>query len=308
MPIKVKDELPAIDALLSENVFVMPASRANSQDIRPMRLGILNLMPNKVETEVQLIRLLANTPLQISLDLIRLDEHRPKNTPEQHLNNFYQYFSDVQHKNYDGIIVTGAPLGKIDFESVTYWPQLTRVFDWAERHVTSSMFICWAAHAALYHHYGLCKQVSEYKHFGVFRHQTLSPYEKLTRGFDDYFWAPQSRYAEMCWQDVAIHPQLLTLATSKETGAYLVRNEKGSQVFVTGHPEYDRTTLDIEYKRDLSAGLSPALPENYYPDNDPEKTPNKAWRAHAYLLMCNWLNYYVYQETPYDLDTPLTLN
>ncbi|MBQ4844969.1 homoserine O-succinyltransferase [Pseudoalteromonas sp. MMG005] len=302
MPITVKDELPAIVQLRQENVFVMPKSRAKSQEIRPMRLAILNLMPNKVETEVQFIRLLANSPLQVNVDLLRLDTHRSSENSEQHLDMFYRYFSDVKNQNYDALIVTGAPLAHLEYEDVTYWNELQVFFDWAEGHVTSTLFSCWAAHAGLFHHHGLKRTLKKNKLCGVFKHRCYFEHGALTRGFDDEFVVPHSRYGHIDEEKIRQTEDLITLAGSERVGAYLVKNQSGSQVYLTGHPEYDADTLQKEYRRDLEKGPDAAMPEGYFPDNNADKTPSKTWQSHAFLLFSNWLNYYVYQTTPYDIN------
>ena len=302
MPIKVIDQLPAVEALSAENVFVMTESRAAAQDIRPLRIAILNLMPNKIVTEIQLLRLLANSPLQLDIELIRIDDHVSKHTPESHLNCFYRYFSDVQGQKYDGLIITGAPLGLVDYEDVTYWQQFGEILRWADTHVTSTLFLCWAAHAALYHYYGLQREIRGEKLSGVYWQDVVQPFSPLLRGFDQQFLVPHSRYAQVPKQKYQQHDDLHILAEADVTGAYLLQNSSGSRIFVTGHPEYDLTTLDDEYQRDLAAGLAPRLPENYYRNNDPDQGPLKLWQAHAFLLFSNWLNYYVYQATPFDLN------
>ncbi|EHR40189.1 MAG: homoserine O-succinyltransferase [Alishewanella agri] len=302
MPIKVIDQLPAVEALSAENVFVMTESRAAAQDIRPLRIAILNLMPNKIVTEIQLLRLLANSPLQLDIELIRIDDHVSKHTPESHLNCFYRYFSDVQGQKYDGLIITGAPLGLVDYEDVTYWQQFGEILRWADTHVTSTLFLCWAAHAALYHYYGLQREIRGEKLSGVYWQDVVQPFSPLLRGFDQQFLVPHSRYAQVPKQKYQQHDDLHILAEADVTGAYLLQNSSGSRIFVTGHPEYDLTTLDDEYQRDLAAGLAPRLPENYYRNNDPAQGPLKLWQAHAFLLFSNWLNYYVYQATPFDLN------
>lgn len=302
MPIKVIDQLPAVEALSAENVFVMTESRAAAQDIRPLRIAILNLMPNKIVTEIQLLRLLANSPLQLDIELIRIDDHVSKHTPESHLNCFYRYFSDVQGQKYDGLIITGAPLGLVDYEDVTYWQQFGEILRWADTHVTSTLFLCWAAHAALYHYYGLQREIRGEKLSGVYWQDVVQPFSPLLRGFDQQFLVPHSRYAQVPKQKYQQHDDLHILAEADVTGAYLLQNSSGSRIFVTGHPEYDLTTLDDEYQRDLAAGLAPRLPENYYRNNDPTQGPLKLWQAHAFLLFSNWLNYYVYQATPFDLN------
>ena len=302
MPVKVIDQLPAVEALSAENVFVMTESRAAAQDIRPLRVAILNLMPNKIVTEIQLLRLLANSPLQLDIELLRIDDHVSKHTPESHLNCFYRYFSDVQQQKYDGLIITGAPLGLVDYEDVTYWQQFGEILRWADTHVTSTLFLCWAAHAALYHYYGLQREIRGEKLSGVYWQQITQPVSPLVRGFDDQFLVPHSRYAQVPKQKYQQHADLHVLAEADVTGAYLLQNSSGSRIFVTGHPEYDLTTLDDEYKRDVAASIAAKIPENYYRNNDPLQGPQKLWQAHAFLLFSNWLNYYVYQATPFDID------
>ncbi|WP_404394414.1 homoserine O-succinyltransferase [Pseudoalteromonas phenolica] len=302
MPITVKDELPAIATLRQENVFVMPKSRARTQEIRPMRLAILNLMPNKVETEVQFIRLLANTPLQVNVDLLRLDTHRSSENSEQHLDMFYRYFSDVKDENYDAMIITGAPLAHLEYDDVIYWQELKELFDWAENHVTSTLFSCWAAHAGLYHHYDLKRELRDDKLCGVFKHRCLFEHGALTRGFDDEFLVPHSRYGHIELEQIQQTPELAVLAGSEKVGAYLIKNQSGSQVFLTGHPEYDADTLQKEYLRDLAKSPDAPKPEGYFPNDDDNQKPCKTWQSHAFLLFSNWLNYYVYQTTPYDIN------
>lgn len=302
MPITVRDQLPAINTLRQENVFVMPQSRAQTQEIRPMRLAILNLMPNKVETEVQFIRLLANSPLQVNVELLRLDTHRSKNTSEQHLDMFYKYFSEVKNENYDAMIVTGAPLAHLEYSDVAYWQELKEIFDWAEQHVTSTLFSCWAAHAGLFHHYGLKRKLKVKKLCGVFKHQRYFEHAALTRGFDDEFLVPHSRYGHINEADIANHSQLEVIAGSPEVGAFLIKNKSGSQVYLTGHPEYDADTLKKEYLRDLEKDQNAPKPNNYFPNDDASAKPSKTWQSHAFLLFSNWLNYYVYQTTPYDIN------
>ena len=280
----------------------MSEHRAANQEIRPMEMAILNLMPNKIETEVQILRMLSNTPLQLNVDLVRIHANPSKNTPNSHLESFYRLFDDIKGKQYDGLIVTGAPLGLVDYEDVNYWDKICEVFDWAQKNVVSTMFLCWAAHAALYHHYGLNRQIRANKLSGVYRHDVLQPHEKLTRGFDDEFWAPHSRYAEVTKTDYQAVKGLQILGESSEAGVYLVASEDKRQVFVTGHPEYDPTTLDDEYQRDVNAGLSPDVPLNYYRNDNPNNAPSSKWRSHGSLLFNNWINYYVYQITPFQLD------
>jgi len=302
MPIKIPDLLPALTVLGQENIFVMSEHRAVNQDIRPMNMAILNLMPNKIETEIQILRMLSNTPLQINIDLVRIHANPSKNTPSAHLESFYRLFDDIKDKQYDGMIITGAPLGLKNYEEVSYWQKIQEVFDWAQENVVSTMYLCWAAHAALYHHYGLSRQVRDEKLSGVYAHQTQYPNEKLTRGFDDEFYVPHSRYAQVSKEDYQSVSSLNILAESALAGVYLVASEDKRQVFITGHPEYDPSTLDEEYKRDVSAGINPKVPCNYYQDNNPNQLPRIKWRSHGSLLFNNWVNYYVYQITPYQLD------
>jgi homoserine O-succinyltransferase len=302
MPITVKDELPAIARLRQENVFVMPKTRAKTQEIRPMRLAILNLMPNKVETEVQFIRLLANSPLQVNVELLRLDTHRSSDNSEQHLDTFYRYFSEVKGNNYDALIITGAPLAHLEYDDVAYWDEFTAILDWAEQHVTSTIFSCWAAHAALYHHYKIKRDLKADKLCGVFTHQCYFDHGALTRGFDDTFLVPHSRYGHINTNKIIACEELVILAGSERVGAYLFKNKSGSQVFITGHPEYDADSLKAEYNRDCKKKPDATKPENYFPDDDATKQPSKTWQSHAFLLFSNWLNYYVYQTTPYDIN------
>lgn len=302
MPIKIPDQLPALSILGNENIFVMSEHRAANQEIRPMEMAILNLMPNKIETEVQILRMLSNTPLQINIDLVRIHANPSKNTPTSHLESFYRLFDDIKGKQYDGLIVTGAPLGLMDYEDVSYWHKIQEVFDWAQDNVVSTMYLCWAAHAALYHHHGLNRQIRENKLSGVYRHDVLLPHEKLMRGFDDEFSVPHSRFGEVTEADYQSIDSLNILAKSEQAGVYLVASEDKRQVFVTGHPEYDPTTLDDEYRRDLAADLAPDIPVNYYRENNPDNAPTSKWRSHGSLLFNNWINYYVYQITPYQLD------
>ncbi|MGQ8817202.1 homoserine O-succinyltransferase MetA [Serratia sp. NA_13] len=301
MPIRVPDELPAVSFLRNENVFVMTSSRAKTQEIRPLKVLILNLMPKKIETENQFLRLLSNSSLQIDIQLLRIDSRESKNTPAEHLNNFYCDFEDIQDENFDGLIVTGAPLGLVDFCDVAYWPQIERVIDWAKNHVTSTLFVCWAVQAALNILYGIPKMTREVKLSGVYQHQTLQQHTLLTRGFDDTFLAPHSRYADFPTEIIRQYTDLDILAESEQTGAYLFASKDKRLAFVTGHPEYDALTLAGEYSRDNDAGLNPVVPLNYFPDDNPELTPKASWRSHGHLLFANWLNYYVYQITPYDL-------
>ncbi|GGD66667.1 homoserine O-acetyltransferase MetA [Lacimicrobium alkaliphilum] len=301
MPICIPGELPAQDVLSEENIFVMESNRAVNQDIRPLQVGILNLMPNKIETEVQLLRLLSNTPLQISVDLIRIDTEAPKNTPKAHMDAFYHQFEDVVNKKYDGLIVTGAPLAMLDYEQVKYWDKMQVVMDWARRHVQSTLFLCWAAHAAVYHYFGLNRFLRESKLSGVYAHQVKQEHDELLRGFDPIFNAPHSRFGEVALDDYDSQPELDILASSEQAGAYIVASKDKRMVFVTGHPEYDSDTLAQEYYRDLKAGIKPELPDNYFLNDDPAQPPVMSWRSHGSLLFTNWLNYYVYQITPYNL-------
>ncbi|GEA11729.1 homoserine O-succinyltransferase [Alteromonas sp. KUL49] len=302
MPIRIPEQLPAQDVLLGENIFTMDSDRAANQDIRPLEVGILNLMPNKIETEIQLLRLLSNTPLQINVDLIRIDNQAPKNTPQSHMDAFYHSFSDIAQKRYDGLIVTGAPLAMLQYEDVKYWDTMTTIMEWAKRHVQSTLYLCWGAHAAMYHFYGVTRQLRETKFSGVYEHSVKAPRNELMRGFDPVFWAPHSRYGHI---DEAIYDGvegLNVIAASKEVGAYIVASEDKRMVFVTGHPEYDPDTLKDEFSRDIAAGQTPDVPVNYFPCNDPSLPPMVRWRSHGSLFFTNWLNYYVYQTTPYDLN------
>ncbi|MFJ5333135.1 homoserine O-acetyltransferase MetA [Pectobacterium versatile] len=301
MPIRVPDELPAVNFLRNENVFVMTSSRAKTQEIRPLKVLVLNLMPKKIETENQFLRLLSNSPLQIDIQLLRIDSRESKNTPTEHLNNFYCNFDDIQDENFDGLIVTGAPLGLVDFCDVVYWPQIARVIEWAKEHVTSTLFVCWAVQAALNILYGIPKMTRKEKLSGVYLHQTLQPHALLTRGFDETFLAPHSRYADFPADVIRQHTDLEILVESEQAGAYLFVSKDKRLAFVTGHPEYDVLTLAGEFFRDCDAGLDPTVPVNYFPDDNPELAPKASWRSHGHLLFVNWLNYYVYQITPYDL-------
>lgn len=301
MPVKIPASLPARTTLEGENVFVMGEERAARQDIRPMRVAILNLMPTKVATETQILRLIGNTALQVDVTLLRTGTHAARHTSADHLLEHYRCIDEVRGEKFDGLIVTGAPIEHLPFEAVDYWPELTRIFDWAATDVVSTFFICWGAQAALYHHYGIPKHALPQKLFGVFEHRVLAPTERLLRGFDDRFLAPHSRHTEVRRADIERVPTLRVLADSEEAGVYLVGSNDGRQVFVTGHSEYDPTTLKAEYDRDREQGAPIAVPRNYYPDDDPSRPPRVRWRGHANLLYANWLNYYVYQVTPYDL-------
>ena len=302
MPIKIPDRLPAADILRHENIFVMSEARAASQEIRPLKVLLLNLMPKKIETETQFLRLLSNTPLQVDVELLRIDNRPTKNTPTEHLDTFYRQFETIKHRNFDGLIVTGAPLGLVQFEDVLYWEEIQTIMSWAKTHVTSTMFICWAAQAGLKLIYDLPKRTRKEKLSGVYLHDTLDLHHPLLRGFDDHFFAPHSRYADFPTDFLNQHTDVDILASSKEAGVYLAATKDNRNVFVTGHPEYDPLTLHNEYVRDLEQGGEPKLPVHYYPDNDPTKKPLGKWRSHGHLLFCNWLNYCVYQQTPYDLE------
>ncbi|EAA8046679.1 homoserine O-succinyltransferase [Salmonella enterica] len=301
MPIRVLDELPAVNFLREENVFVMTTSRASGQEIRPLKVLILNLMPKKIETENQFLRLLSNSPLQVDIQLLRIDARESRNTPAEHLNNFYCNFDDICDQNFDGLIVTGAPLGLVEFNDVAYWPQIRQVLEWAKDHVTSTLFVCWAVQAALNILYGIPKQTRTDKLSGVYEHHILHPHALLTRGFDDSFLAPHSRYADFPAALIRDYTDLEILAETEEGDAYLFASKDKRIAFVTGHPEYDAHTLAGEYFRDVEAGLNLEVPYNYFPKNDPQNIPRATWRSHGNLLFTNWLNYYVYQITPYDL-------
>lgn len=301
MPIRVQNDLPVKEILEQENIFVMDEHRAVHQDIRPIRIGLLNLMPLKEDTELQILRSLSNTPLQVDVVFVNVSSHVSKNTSTSHLNKFYLPFADVKDQKFDGFIITGAPVEQIPFEEVDYWEELTEIMEWTKTHVTSTLHLCWGAQAALYYHYGIDKEPLEEKLFGVFWHRVLNRRIPLVRGFDDVFLAPHSRHTDVPAEKIRMDERLTILAESEKAGVFLSMAEEGRQIFVMGHPEYDRITLDGEYKRDLSRGLPIKKPENYYPDNDPENKPLLTWRAHGNNLYTNWLNYYVYQVTPYDM-------
>lgn len=301
MPVNIPHALPARTTLESENVFVMSESRAVHQDIRPLRIAIVNLMPTKIATETQLLRLLSNTPLQVRITLLRMDSHEARNTAREHLASFYATFDQVRDQKFDGLVVTGAPVELLPFEEVDYWPELREVMDWSATHAFSTLHVCWGAQAGLYHHYGIQKFPLPRKMFGVFQHRVLEPHSEILRGFDEEFPAPHSRHTEIRAADVHATRGLKVLAESDEAGVYLAASDDGRQVFVTGHPEYDRDTLKLEYDRDVAKGLEIAVPRNYYPANDPRKPPRMSWRSHAFLLYANWLNYCVYQRTPFDV-------
>lgn len=302
MPLNIPVTLPAVDELRKENIFVMDSDRASNQQIRPLKLLILNLMPIKIATETDLIRVLSNTPLQIEIDFLYMDTHTSKNTPQEHLDSFYKTFQEIKKSNYDGMIITGAPVEHMPFEEVNYWDEITEIFDWAKTHVTSSFFICWAAQAGLYYHYGVPKYPLEKKMFGVFEHKLNHPQNPIFRGFDDVFYVPHSRHTEVRVADIVSNPLLTLLSQSEDSGVYMVMARNGREFFITGHSEYSPNTLDTEYKRDVNKGLPIEIPRNYYPENNPEQEPVVRWRSHANLLFTNWLNYFVYQETPYDLE------
>ncbi len=302
MPIRIPDNLPARHVLEGEGIFVMEENRALSQDIRPIRIVILNLMPDKETTETQILRALSNTPIQIDIDLLRISTHESKHTSKEHLFKFYETFDDIKDRHYDGMIITGAPVEQMPYEEVDYWDELCQIMEWSKTHVYSTMHICWGAMAGLYYHYGIPKYDLPEKCFGVFEHSmTWSKPVKLFRGFNDVFFVPHSRHTELRRDDIAKIYDLRILSESPESGVYAVSDRKGRQFFITGHSEYDRFTLDGEYKRDVSLNRPIKIPKNYYPDDDPSKEPVMLWRASATLLFTNWLNYYVYQETPFDL-------
>lgn len=302
MPLNLPDKLPAIELLKKENIFVIDTSRATRQDIRPLRIVILNLMPLKITTETDLIRLLSNTPLQVEISFMKIKSHTSKNTPIEHMKAFYTDFELMREEKYDGMIITGAPVEQMDFEEVTYWDEISEIFSWAKTHVTSTLYICWAAQAGLYYHYGVPKYPLERKMFGIFEHRVLEPLHPIFRGFDDRFYVPHSRHTEVRREDILKVPELTLLSESEEAGVYMVMARGGREFFVTGHSEYSPLTLDTEYRRDLSKGLPIDMPRNYYVDDNPEKGPLVRWRAHANLLFSNWLNYFVYQETPYNIN------
>lgn len=301
MPVNIPNNLPAIDVLKKENIFVISQLRANEQDIRPLRVLILNLMPIKVTTETDLIRLLSNNPLQVEIDFLKLETHTSKNTSEEHLLMFYKGFNEVKADYYDGMIITGAPVELLDFEEVTYWREITEIFDWARTHVTSTLYICWAAQAALYHFYGVRKQQLSEKIFGVFKHTAQDKKFPLFRGFDDEFYIPHSRHTEVNKEDILKHKELTILSESDDSGVGIVASRGGREFYLTGHSEYAPYTLHNEYARDKAKGLPIKIPINYYKNNDPNNEPLVTWSGHGNLLFNNWLNYFVYQETPYDI-------
>lgn len=302
MPLNIPDQLPAIEILRKENIFVMNESRASHQDIRPLKIVILNLMPLKITTETDLLRLLSNTPLQVEIDFLKIKGHTSKNTPMEHLEAFYHEFEELNEKKYDGMIITGAPVEQLEYEEVGYWDEIKTIFDWAEKHVTSTLCICWAAQAGLFHYYGIPKHVLEKKIFGVFEHHLIKPKMPIFRGFDDVFYVPHSRHTEVRKEDIDKVEGLDVISCSDMAGVAIVKAKNGRQLFFLGHSEYSRHTLEFEYKRDLKKNLNVDIPLNYYPDDNPDKEPVMRWKSTANLLFSNWLNYYVYQETPYNLN------
>ena len=302
MPVNIPDKLPAFEVLTQENIFVMPHTKAIHQDIRPLKIGILNLMPLKIETEVHLLRLLGNTPLQVEVDLLHTATYRSRHTPDSHLDTFYTTFDEIKHKKYDGFIITGAPVEQLEFEDVAYWKELTAIMDWSRKHVTSTLYICWAAQAGLYYNHAVPKYPLDKKMFGIYSHTILEPYTALVRGFDDNFLAPHSRHTEIRREDILAKKELRLISESEEAGVFIVTNNDGREIFVTGHMEYDPLTLKNEYMRDKDKGLEISPPENYFPEEDENIHPVVRWRSHANLLFSNWLNYYVYQMTPFHLE------
>ena len=302
MPLRLPDRLPAIDLLKRENIFVMGDERAHAQDIRPLRIVILNLMPLKITTETDLIRLLSNTPLQLDINFMKLKSHTPKNTPIEHMMMFYRDFEEMRREKFDGMIITGAPVEQLEYEDVSYWAEISDIFAWARTHVTSTLYICWAAQAGLYYHYGVPKYPLQKKMFGIFRQHTLQPQMPIFRGFDDFFMMPHSRHTEILRADIEARPELTLLAESEDSGVSIVMARNGREFFVTGHLEYAPNTLDNEYKRDFGVRDDVEMPRNYYLNNDPKQGPLVTWRAHANLFYNNWINYYIYQETPYDIN------
>lgn len=303
MPIKIPNSLPATKQLRNENIFVMSETKAMHQDIRPLKIAIVNLMPTKITTETQLLRLLSNSPLQVEIDLLTMATHESKNTPDNHLKTFYKNFSDIKNTKYDGMIITGAPVEKLDFCEVDYWEELKEIMEWSKTHVTSTLHICWAAQAGLYYHYNVPKYPLPQKCSGVYKHKVKRRTAKIVRGFDSEFYAPHSRYTEVRAEDIKKVKELEILAESDEAGVYMVFTKGGRQIFVMGHSEYDAITLADEYKRDVEKGINPSIPANYFPNDDPKKAPIVRWRSHANLLFSNWLNYFVYQITPYDIES-----
>jgi homoserine O-succinyltransferase len=302
MPLRLPDKLPAIDFLKDENIFVLGNERANSQDIRPLRIAILNLMPLKITTETDLVRLLSNTPLQLDVHLMKVKAHTSKNTPVEHMQAFYRDFEEMRHEKFDGMIITGAPVEHLDYSEVNYWQEITEIFDWARTHVTSVMYICWAAQAGLFYHYGVPKYPLPKKMFGIFPQTPSNTRLPIFRGFDDVFYMPHSRHTEIRREDILRVPELSIIAESEQSGVSMVMARNGREIFVTGHSEYSPNTLATEYRRDLAKGLPIEMPVNYYRNDDPDQGPLVTWRGHGNLLFTNWLNYYVYQETPYNIE------
>lgn len=300
MPINIPEKLPVREKLREERIFVMDEDRASAQDIRPLNILILNLMPEKQKTELQLLRLLGNTPLQVNITFIHTVTHESKNVSKSHLDTFYSTFDEVKHQRFDGMIITGAPVEHLEFEEVSYWEELAKIMNWTKENVTSVLHICWGAQAALYHHYGIDKYHLNEKRFGIFKHILNDPKVKLVRGFQDEYNAPHSRHTDVSIEEITQNPHLNLLSRSAEAGAFIIMSDDAKHIMITGHFEYEATTLDDEYKRDIAKGLDITVPENYYPDDDPTKTPLNTWRSHTHLLFSNWLNYYVYQETPYE--------
>ncbi|HIG43560.1 MAG TPA: homoserine O-succinyltransferase [Gammaproteobacteria bacterium] len=300
MPIRIPDNLPAAGVLQSENVFCISKTEAARQDIRPLKILLLNLMPKKIETEIHLMRMLANSPLQVDIELMRIDNRPSKNTPIEHMETFYKSFDEIRETKYDGLIITGAPLGQKDFDEVSFWEEMKQIMEWSLHHVTSTMFLCWGVQAAMYHLYGINKRLLAKKISGVYPHYLVKPLSPIVRGFDDIFDAPHSRYAEVASADITAHDELEIIAESEIAGAYIVARKDGRQLFVTGHSEYEPLCLKDEYERDVASGIAPAVPENYFPDGDPDQEPIVTWKSHGNLLFSNWLNYYVYQLTPFD--------
>jgi homoserine O-succinyltransferase len=301
MPIRIKESMPVVRKLESENIFVMTEKRAVHQDIRQLKIAVINIMPKKEATELQLLRLLSNTPLQVEVTFIQLATHKYKNVSESYLNAYYKFFDEIKEMRFDGLIITGAPVENLEYEQVDYWEELAEIMEWSKTNVTSTLHICWAAQAGLYYHYGIQKYTFEHKLSGIYLHKVKRKSAKLVRGFDDEFYAPHSRYTGIHTEDIKKVPELEILAESNEAGAYIIFTKKGKQIFVNGHPEYDVNTLADEYERDTKRGLNPVLPENYFPNDNPKEKPVMKWRSHANMLFANWLNYFVYQITPYDI-------